>query len=509
MEITTDNILLLGSLLLIASVFISRSALIKLGVPILFIFLVIGVLAGSNGIVNLYFHNIKDAQFLGIMALIFILFSGGLDTNKDDIKPVLGRGLILSFFGVIVTAFIVGSFIYYISDFTLIESMLIASIFSSTDAGAVFGIFRSQNLGVNKKLQSLLELESGSNDPTAFLLTIIILDLLQKPTIDSLEIALMFLQSLSFGLILGVVFGFVIVKIINKINLAIDGLYFVLSLAMSVLVYAATDLVNGNGFLAVYVSAIIMGNSNFVHKRSILRFYDGMAWLSQVTIFIALGLFVNVKDLFPILGISLLIAVFMIFVARPIAIGLCLLPFKIPIKEQALISWVGLRGAVPIVFAMFPLAAGIKHADTIFNIVFLIAATSLLCQGMLIPTVAKKLGLVEKVDGDTEKIDIDKYAHTIGEIAEIFVKKSTASVGKTIMELGLPKQALIVMIQRDGVNITPNGSTILLSGDKLLVVAENRKVITELKNIIGFAATDAKLKNQVLIGGIKRPKYKY
>ena len=501
MQITPENILLMGSILLVITIFASRSSLIKFGVPTLFVFLAIGVIAGSNGIINLHFNNVKDAQFIGVVALIFILFSGGLDTNKDDIKPVIGRGLVLSFFGVIITAFVVGLFINYVTNFTLIESMLIASIFSSTDAGAVFGIFRSRNLGVNKKLQSLLELESGSNDPTAFLLTIILLDLVQKPIISAQEIIFIFLQSVLLGALTGIVLGIAAVKTINRIKLSIDGLYFVLALAISVLTYSVADLVNGNGYLAVYIAAIIMGNSDFVHKRSILKFYDGIAWLSQVSIFIALGLFVNVSDLFPIIGIALLISVFTIFVARPIATLLCLSPFRVPIKEQALISWVGLRGAVPIVFAMFPLVAGIKHADTIFNIIFLIAATSLFCQGMLVPTVAKWLGLVEKVDA-TEKVDIDKYAHTIGEIAEILVKESTATVGKSIMELGLPKQALIVMIQRGGTNITPNGSTILFPGDKLLVVAESMSVINELKKIIGFE--DGKLKNQVLLGGIKR-----
>ena len=503
MEITAENILLLGSFLFILSVFASKTALIKKGVPVLFIFLALGVVAGSNGVVDLEFYSIEDAQFIGVVALIFILFSGGLDTNKADIKPIIGRGLVLSFFGVIITAIVVGVFIYYISDFTLIESMLISSIFSSTDAGAVFGVFRSRNMGINKKLQSTLEFESGSNDPTAFLLSIIIVDLMQKPAVDPVEIALVFLQALVLGLVLGVVFGKLVVELINRINLNIDGLYFVLALAISVLTYAATDFVNGNGFLAVYVGALVMGNSDFVHKRSILKFYDGMSWLSQVAVFITLGLFVNLPDLFPILGLALLISLFTMFAGRPIATLLCLLPFRVPIREQGLIAWVGLRGAVPIVFAMIPLAAGIPHAETIFNIIFLIAATSLFCQGMLITRVAKWLGLVEKIEVDKDKVDIDKYAHKIGEVAEILVRESTTAAGKSIMELGLPKQALIVMIQRGGDNITPNGSTVLMSGDRLLVVAETIEVIKELKNIIGFAFEDGEMKDQVLLGGIK------
>ena len=277
MEITTENVLLIGSFVLLISVFSSKAAVINRGVPVLFVFLVLGILFGSNGVVGIEFTDTKHIQFIGVLALIFILFSGGLDTNINDVKPIVGRGLVLSFFGVIITAVAVGTFIYYISEFSFIESMLIASIFSSTDAGAVFGVFRSRNLGVNKKLQSLLEFESGSNDPTAFLLTIVILDLIQKPVVEPLSIAILFLQSLILGIIFGFGFGKLAVILMNKISLSIDGLYFVLALSISILTYAVTDTVNGNGFLAVYIAALVMGNSDFVHKRSTFRFYDGVS----------------------------------------------------------------------------------------------------------------------------------------------------------------------------------------------------------------------------------------
>lgn len=503
MVITYENVLLLGSLLLILSIFTSKTSF-TIGVPTLFIFLLIGVLAGTNGIGNIYFNDPKDAQFIGVIALIIILYSGGLDTKKEDIKPVIGRGLILSFFGVIITAITLGLFINYITKFTLLESFLIASIVSSTDAAAVFGIFKSRNMGINNKIRSLLELESGSNDPTAYLLTVTVLDLIQQPTMNMWDTVFTFMLSLILGIIFGVIFGILTVKTINKICLKIDGLYLVLILALSVLTYTATDYLHGNGYLAVYIAAIILGNSDFVHKRSITKFYDGVSWLMQVVMFIMLGMFVNISDLVPILGISLLIALFLIFAARPIAVALCLTPFRVPIRQQALIAWVGLRGAVPIILAMFPLVAGIEHANTIFSIVFFIAATSLLCQGMLIPSVAKKLGLVEHITDDDDKIDIDKYAHSIGEIAEININETNPSVGKTIMELGLPKQVLIVMVQRKGNNITPNGSTELLVGDKLLVVAENHNAIQELKKVIGFRSEDKKVKKQL----VEKPKNK-
>ncbi len=498
MELTSSNILLFGSILLIISIFTSKTSY-RTGVPTLLIFLVIGMMAGSDGVGGVHFNNLEDAQFIGTVALIFILYSGGLDTKKENIVPVIAQGLVLSFLGVLITALVLGYFIHYVTDFNWIESMLLSSIVSSTDAASVFAIFRSRNMGISNKISSTLELESGSNDPMAYLLTITFLDLMLKPEMQGWDVVLLFLKGVVFGGLLGIAFGFITVKIINKINLSIDGLYPVLVIAMAVLTFAATDYVQGNGYLAVYIAALILGNSNFVHKRSIIRTYDGINWFMQVVMFLMLGLFVNPRELMPIIGIGLLISFFMILVARPVAVFLCLIPFKVKLNEKLLISWVGLRGAVPIIFATYPLAAGIPQAHTIFNIVFFIAVISLLVQGMTIPQVARLLGLAVDKPPARKRIDFDKYTDSLGGVTEVLISDTCPSIGKSIVELGLPQQLLIVMVHRDDMNFAPNGSTILKAGDKLLVVADSPHMIFEMKEILGIKETDHKTKHKTKI----------
>ncbi len=498
MEIGSHNILLFGSILLIISVFTSKTSY-KIGMPTLIMFLLVGMLAGSEGLGGINFSNLQDAQFIGTVALIFILYSGGLDTKKENILPVLKQGVILSIFGVLLTAASVGFFVYYVTDFSFIESMLLASIISSTDAASVFSIFRSRNIGIDKHISATLELESGSNDPAAYLLTITFLDMLLAPTASGWSMLLMFLQSLALGAISGVLFGYLTVHIINKINLDIDGLYPVLVVGMALLTFAATDYINGNGYLAVYISAIILSNNDFVHKRSIIRIYDGINWFAQIVMFVILGLLVNPSELVPVMGLGLLISAFMIFLARPLVVFLCLTPLKIKFRHQALISWVGLRGAVPIILATYPLAAGVPHANVIFNIVFFIAVTSIIFQGMTIPQVAKLLKLIDPESLEEKVIDFEKYEKALSQIAELIIDNNCSYVGKSIMQIGLPKEVLIVMIHRNNTTITPNGSTILQPLDKLLIVSDSHNSIEEAKRILGVCETIHKVKPQRLI----------
>ena len=498
MEIGFHNILLFGSILLIISVFTSKTSY-KIGMPTLIMFLLVGMLAGNEGLGGVNFSSLKDAQFIGTVSLIFILYSGGLDTKKENIQPVLTQGIILSIFGVLFTAASVGFFVYYVTDFTFAESMLLASIVSSTDAASVFSIFRSRNIGIDKHISATLELESGSNDPAAYLLTITFLNLIISPSGTGWEIVFSFVQSLVLGAVFGVLFGYLTVFIINKINLDIDGLYPVLVVGLALLTFAATDYINGNGYLAVYIAAIILSNNDFVHKRSIIRIYDGINWFAQIVMFIVLGLLVNPSELIPVMGLGLLISAFMIFIARPAVVFLCLTPLKINFKHQALISWVGLRGAVPIILATYPLAAGIQHANTIFNIVFFIAVTSIIFQGMTIPQVAKALKLIEDDAPHEQKIDFEKYEKSISQIAEIIIDPNCSYIGKSIMQLAIPKEVLIVMIHRNGNTITPNGSTILHPLDKLLIVSDSRHSIEEVKKNLGGCEVLHKVKKQRLI----------
>ena len=390
-----EYFLLIGSLLLLISIILSKTSH-KLGVPSLLFFLLIGMLAGSEGIGGIYFDNSYIVQFVGIIALIFILFSGGLDTKWGDVKPVLWKGVALSTAGVLITTLTVGFFINWIAGFPLMESLLIGAIISSTDAAAVFSIFRSKKGGMKHNLEALLELESGSNDPMAYFLTVTLIFMILNPETSIPSMVLSLIQSIGLGVILGVLFGKGMVELINRIKLHLEGLYPVLTIALALLTFSLTNYVGGNGYLSVYIAALILGNSEFVHKTEQIQFHDGLALLMQIIMFLALGLLVFPSQMVPVMGVGILISLFLMLVARPLAVFICLSPFKVGFKDQIFISWVGIKGAVPIILATYPIVAGINGGDMIFNIVFFITLTSALIQGSTINTAAKYLGLSEE-----------------------------------------------------------------------------------------------------------------
>lgn len=319
MSITIENILLIGSLLLFISIIIGKRAY-KYGVPTLLIFLVIGMLAGSEGIGDIYFDDPKIAQFIGLVSLNFILFSGGLDTNWNTVKPILKEGLALSTIGVLLTATSLGTFVWLLTDFTIYESMLLGSIVSSTDAAAVFSILRAKSLALKTNLRPTLELESGSNDPMAYVLTIAFLTLVLHPEQNLLSILPFFLLQMVVGGLAGFGFGKLSKLVINRIRLGFEGLYPVLAIALMFITFSATDFVGGNGFLAIYICAVYLGNQDLIHKKTIMRMYDGLAWLMQIVLFLTLGLLVFPSEIVPVLGIGMLISIFLIVVARPIGV---------------------------------------------------------------------------------------------------------------------------------------------------------------------------------------------
>ena len=390
MSITIENILLIGSLLLFISILAGKTSY-RFGVPTLVLFLAVGILSGSEGIGGIYFNDPQLAQFIGIVALNFILFSGGLDTSWKTIKPVMWQGISLSILGVLFTAVSVGTFVWFITDFTIYEGLLLGAIVSSTDAAAVFSILRSKNLALKSNLRPTLELESGSNDPMAYFLTIAFLGLVVNQDQSIYSIIPLFFQQILIGAALGFIFGKLSRIVINKIKLDFEGLYPVLAIALMFIVFSATDVLGGNGFLAVYLSGVYLGNHNIIHKKTIMRMFDGLAWLMQIVLFLTLGLLVYPSHIVPVIGVGIFISVFLIFVARPLGVFLSLIFFKMKMRRRWYISWVGLRGAVPIVFATYPLLAGIEKADMIFNIVFFVSLTSVLIQGTTLSVVAKWL----------------------------------------------------------------------------------------------------------------------
>jgi cell volume regulation protein A len=464
--------LLAFSLLLLLSVLASKIS-DRFGVPALLLFLVIGMLAGSDGPGGIYFDDAAAAQFVGVVALALILFSGGLDTDAKSVRPILKYGLTLSTLGVLITALIVGILADVLLGFSFLKGLLLGAIVSSTDAAAVFSILRSKNVSLKGQLKPLLELESGSNDPMAVFLTIGLVQLLTQADASLANLILLFALQMSIGAVAGYAMGKAALFLINRLKLGYEGLYPVLTLSLVALTYGLTNIIGGNGFLAVYLAGIIIGNENFIHKRSLLRFHDGLAWLMQIAMFLTLGLLVFPSRLVPIIGSGLLIAACLIFIARPASIFVGLLPSALGLREKIFVSWVGLRGAVPIVLATYPLLAKIPQADLIFNVVFFVVLTSVLLQGTSIPLVAKWL----RVDAPAppKRVYPLEYTRVGGikaELQELTIPAGSNVIGQTLVELKFSAGFLIVLIARSGEFVLPGGGTTLLAGDTLLVLAE-------------------------------------
>lgn len=480
MALTTENILLIGSVLLFVSLFAGKTSY-KFGIPVLILFITIGMLAGSEGIGGIYFDNPKIAQFIGIVALNFILFSGGLDTDWQSVKPVLWRGISLSTIGVLLTAGSVGIFVWAVTDFTIYEGLLLGSIVSSTDSAAVFSILRAKSVALKGNIRPTLELESGSNDPMAYILTILFTGLVVNQSAGFGGIIWMFFLQLMLGGFLGLLFGKLGELMINKIQLAYEGLYIVLVIAIMFFIFSFTDFVGGNGFLAVYLSAVYLGNQELIHKKKFLKSFDSFAWLMQIVLFLTLGLLVYPSHIIPVIGIGLIISLFLMLVARPLSVFISLLPFKEPRRNKILFSWVGLRGAVPIVFATYPLLAGAEQANMIFDIVFFVSLTSVLIQGTTLTKVAAwlKLTLPEELKKVTKK-DLEFTEGMKSLLTEIVIPENSPVAGKQIVQLGLPKNTLISFILRGDQYITPNGATELNALDKLIVLSENKESLAQV-----------------------------
>jgi len=477
-----ELLLLAAAVIVVISVLLSKVSE-RFGVPTLLLFLGIGMLAGSDGLGGIHFDNARMAQALGTVALAYILFAGGLETDVAVVRKVVRPALTLATLGVLMTALITGFCIHYLLGYSLMESLLIGSIVSSTDAAAVFAVLRSKNVGLKDPLRPLLELESGSNDPMAVFLTVGLLELIGDPGRPLLSLIPHFLQQMITGLALGFVMARLFIRIINRIKLDYEGLYPVLSLGWVLLTYALTAWFKGSGFLAVYITGLVLGEQNFSHKKSLIRFHDGIAWLMQILMFLTLGLLVFPSQLIPVAGQGLLIALLLILVARPAAVFFSLIPFHFSFREKHLISWVGLRGSVPIVLATFPMLAGLDQTHFIFNLVFFIVITSVLLQGTTIPLMAR----LAKVDAPLVRqrrypIDFDNSEAMNLRLVDLFVPYGSQAAGQQILDLGFPKDCLITLISRSEKFIMPGGSTVLEEGDVLLILssAENLAIAREI-----------------------------
>jgi cell volume regulation protein A len=472
-----EVLLLIAGGLFIVSVLASKLSGL-LGLPALVIFLAIGMLAGSDGPGGIYFDNAALAQAVGVTALAFIIFSGGLDTPLSRIRPVVAAGLVLSTLGVALTAAAVGLFAAWVLDLPLAVGLLMGAVVSSTDAAAVFSILRSKSSRLTGDLEPLLELESGSNDPMAVILTVGLINVITSPDSSLLGLLGTLVVQLSVGALAGYLFGRGGVALINGLRLQQEGLYNVVTIALVALAYGGTQVIGGSGFLAVYIAGIVMGNSDFIHKNSLVRFHDGLAWLMQIAMFLTLGLLVFPSQLVAVAGASLAIAAFLILVARPLAVFVGLSFTRHTRREKLLVSWVGLRGATPIILATFPLLAGLPEAQLIFDVVFFVVLTSVLIQGTTIPQVARWLRLIAP---PPERVVPSLREHIGEHLLEIELPPGSAAAGKRIIDLHLPPQALLVLIARSGQHFVPTGSTTLQEGDYILITTEHDQVAEQVR----------------------------
>ena len=480
--IAYEPILLVGSVLMLAGIMAGKVGT-RFGVPALLLFLITGMIFGSAGL-GIQYNDAGHTQFIGMVALTVILFFGGLETKFAEIRPILGSGITLSTLGVLLTTVCFGGFLYGLDQlglapvhFTFPIALLLAATMSSTDSASVFALLRSKNMHLKEGLRPILELESGSNDPMAYMLTIALIQYVTGGNEDGSmwSILVTFLLQFSVGGLLGYAMGWLTVKLLNKANIGNEALYPILLLCAVFLTFSATTLLQGNGYLAVYIMGVLVGNRKVVHKKSIVTFFDGLTWLLQIALFIILGLFVDAHSLLPIAGFALLAGLFMIFVARPLAVHLCLVFFpSISMRGRWFLSWVGLRGAVPIIFATYPLMSQVEGAETLFNIVFFITLLSLLIQGSTMPAVARLLKLDEEAKNEVSLFGVEIPQHTGTKMVEREVTQEMLSSGRRLMEIDLREEELVILVRRGDNYMVPKGKLVLEVGDVLLIVFEQQ-----------------------------------
>lgn len=482
MVFTAENILLIGAILIFCAIMISKTGY-RFGIPTLLLFLLVGMGFGTDGL-GLEFNSAKDAQFIGMIALSIILFTGGMDTKLRDIKPVMAQGMILSTVGVLLTTLLTGGFIFWLSGFSsmniampILTSLLLAATMSSTDSASVFNLLRSQRMNLKENLKPMLELESGSNDPMAYMLTIALIQVIASGSGFDLGLLVKDLLVQFFvGGVMGYAFGRLAVWLINKVNLSNSSLYPILLLSLVFITFTITDLLHGNGYLAVYILGVIVGNARLVFRKEINTFMNGLTWFSQIVMFLSLGLLVNPHEMLGVSVSAMLIGLFMIFVARPLTVMLCLLPFRqMTFKAKCFVSWVGLRGAVPIIFATYPVVSEIPGSQVIFNIVFFITLLSLIFQGMTIAPVAKwlSLDLPEEKEGNEFGVEIPEEIDS--QLTDVTLTPEMLEDGNRLMDMNIAPGTLVMLVKRGSEFMIPNGRMELKVGDKLLYISENKK----------------------------------
>ncbi|MCD7724556.1 MAG: potassium/proton antiporter [Clostridiales bacterium] len=457
--------LLLFAIILLVCVLFGRFSS-KVGVPALLLFMVIGMMFGSDGIFHIHFDNYRLAEQVCSIALIYIMFYGGFCVKWESAKPVIGKSVLLSTLGVVLTAGITCLLCHLLLGIGLAESFLIGAVISSTDAASVFSILRSKNLSLKDATAPLLEIESGSNDPVAYMLTMIGLTLVEND--GSLSIPYLIFAQISFGLICGIGIALLSIRLMRRLSIEAENLDMIFLIAIALLAYVIPSLIGGNGYLSVYLAGIILGNSRLKNKANLVHFFDGITGLAQICLFFLLGLLAFPHKLPEVILPAIAIALILNFVARPAAVFAILLPARASIRQCMLVSFAGLRGAASIVFAIMVTARGAVIQDDLFHIVFLISLFSVALQGTLLPLAAKKLQMVD-YDNDVSKTFNDYQEETAITLMRMNIQKGHNWENRRIKEVSMPSDALAVMIKRDGETLIPKGDTKILAGDSIIL----------------------------------------
>ena len=470
-----NHILLLLAIILLVSV-TSSKLLYRYGVPTLLIFLVMGMLFGSDGPGGVYFDDYETARRICSVGLIFIIFYGGFGTSWKHARPVAAQAVWMASLGVVITAALTGLFCSWLLNCDLWQGMLIGAVISSTDAASVFAILRSRKLNLKGGLASLLEVESGSNDPTAYMLTLIVLRLMGQG--GDTHLGLMIALQVGVGLGLGALLGLGTSALLRRVDLEIEGLYSILIAAVALLAYALSESVGGNGYLCVYVAGIILGNSHIPRKKSLVPFFDGLSWLMQIALFFTLGLLAFPSRLPEVAVPGTLLFLFVLLVARPVATFAILSWFRTPVKQQVLVSWVGLRGAASIVFAIYAVTYHPLLEHDLFHLVFILCLLSIVIQGTLIPRIAKRLNLVE--NGESVLKTFTDYEEELpSELVELKIEACSPLAEKRLRDAVFLEGTLVVMLKRNRDVIIPNGATELRVGDRLVLSTQDRDALEQ------------------------------